>query len=57
MCIRDRYYITDIPGILLGEKRDVRALPVLQPIEALSVNTVGHLAMVEAEMQKLAGQS
>ena len=51
------YYITDIPGILLGEKRDVRALPVLQPIEALSVNTVEHLAMVEAEMQKLAGQS
>lgn len=47
------YYITDIPGILLGEDRDVRALPVLQPIEALSVNTVEHLAMVEAEMQKL----
>ena len=47
------YYITDIPSILLGENRDVRALPVLKPIEALSVNTVEHLAMVEAEMQKL----
>ena len=33
------YYITDVPGILLGESRDVRALPVLKPIEALSVNT------------------
>ena len=44
------YYITDIPGILLKEKEDVRALPVLKPIEALSVNTVEHLANVEAAL-------
>ena len=49
MCIRDSY-ITDIPGILLKEKEDVRALPVLKPIEALSVNTVEHLANVEAAL-------
>ncbi len=48
------YYITDVPGILLGENRDVRAFPVLKPIEALSVNTVEHLAMVEREMQRSA---
>lgn len=46
------YYITDLPAILLADKQDVRALPVLKPIEALSVNTVDHLALVEAEMQK-----
>ncbi len=47
------YYITDCPGIL---KRAGRATcgrwPVLKPCEALSVNTVEDLAIVEAEMQK-----
>ncbi len=46
------YYITDIPGILLREKEDVRALPVLKPIESLSVNTVDHLAAVEKAIQE-----
>lgn len=46
------YYITDIPGILLQEGDDVRALPVLQPIEALSVNTVDQLADVEKAIQQ-----
>ena len=27
------YYITDIPGIMLDAGEDVRALPVLKPIE------------------------
>ena len=49
---QQEYYITDLPAILLSQNLDVRALPVLQPIEALSVNTVEHLATVEAEMQK-----
>lgn len=47
------YYITDLPKILLGKNEDVRALPVLQPIEALSVNTVEHLADVEKAMQEM----
>ena len=51
---QQEYYITDIPGLLLREGEDVRALPVLQPIEALSVNTVDQLAEVEATMR--AGQ-
>ena len=49
---QQEYYITDLPGILLGDGDDVRALPVLKPIEALSVNTVEHLAAVEAAMQQ-----
>jgi len=47
------YYITDVPTILMSDNEDVRALPVLKPIEALSVNTVEHLADVEAAMKKL----
>jgi bifunctional UDP-N-acetylglucosamine pyrophosphorylase/glucosamine-1-phosphate N-acetyltransferase/UDP-N-acetylglucosamine pyrophosphorylase len=47
------YYLTDCPGILKAEGKDVRALPVLKPCEALSVNTVEELQIVEAEMRKL----
>ena len=46
------YYITDIPGIMLSDKEDVRALPVLKPVEALSVNTVEHLKAVEEALLK-----
>lgn len=45
------YYITDIPAILLKSGRDVRALPVLKPIEALSVNTPEQLQDVERALQ------
>ena len=47
------FYLTDCPGILRGEGKLVQALPVLQPCEALSINTVEELAQVEAEMRKL----
>ena len=47
------YYLTDCPGILRREGKRVEALPVLQPCEALSINTVDELAVVEAEMQRL----
>lgn len=47
------YYLTDVPSILLGEGLDVRALPVLQPCEALSVNTPDELRIVEAEMRRM----
>ncbi|MEM7457109.1 MAG: NTP transferase domain-containing protein [Planctomycetota bacterium] len=49
---QQEYYITDVPGILLGEGKDVRALPVLKPVEALSVNTVEQLADVERAMNE-----
>ena len=35
---------------MLKDNEDVRALPVLKPIEALSVNTVEQLKDVEAAM-------
>ncbi len=44
------YYLTDCPGILKSEGKLVQALPILQPCEALSINTVDELAQVEAEM-------
>lgn len=47
------YYITDLPEILLAQGEDVRALACLQPIEALSVNTVDQLAEVEAALARL----
>lgn len=47
------YYITDCPGVLLREGKDVRALPVLQPVEALSINTPDELAVVEAAMRTM----
>lgn len=49
------YYITDAPGLLLGEGKDVRALAALEPCEALSINTVDDLAVVEAEMERMRG--
>ncbi|MHB8974755.1 MAG: NTP transferase domain-containing protein [Pirellulaceae bacterium] len=47
------YYLTDCPGILKAGGETVRALPVLQPCEALSINTVSDLAVVEAAMQEM----
>jgi len=47
------YYLTDCPGILRKAGRDVRALPILEPCEALSVNRPEELAAVEAEMRRL----
>lgn len=41
------YYLTDCPGILKRAGRPVRALDVLKPIEALSINTMEELAVVE----------
>jgi bifunctional UDP-N-acetylglucosamine pyrophosphorylase/glucosamine-1-phosphate N-acetyltransferase/UDP-N-acetylglucosamine pyrophosphorylase len=50
---KGEYYITDCPGILKSAGRDVRALPVLQPCEALSINNLDELRAVEEEMRKI----
>ena len=50
---QQEYYVTDCPGILKAENKEVQALAVLQPCEALSINTVDQLAVVEAEMRRL----
>jgi bifunctional UDP-N-acetylglucosamine pyrophosphorylase/glucosamine-1-phosphate N-acetyltransferase/UDP-N-acetylglucosamine pyrophosphorylase len=47
------YYLTDCPGILLRECQPVEALPVLEPCEALSINTPEELQSVEDEMRRL----
>jgi bifunctional UDP-N-acetylglucosamine pyrophosphorylase/glucosamine-1-phosphate N-acetyltransferase/UDP-N-acetylglucosamine pyrophosphorylase len=47
------YYLTDCPGILRSEGKRVEALPILEPCEALSINTPEELKQVEAEMRRL----
>jgi UDP-N-acetylglucosamine diphosphorylase/glucosamine-1-phosphate N-acetyltransferase len=54
--VQGEYYLTDCPGVLKADGERVDALCVLQPIEALSINTKEELAIVEAEMKKLALQ-
>ena len=50
------YYITDAPGILKAAGRTVLALPVLQPCEALSVNNLDDLRIVEEAMRQAAAR-
>jgi bifunctional UDP-N-acetylglucosamine pyrophosphorylase / glucosamine-1-phosphate N-acetyltransferase len=45
------YYLTDCPSVLKRAGRPVEALPVLKSVEALSINTVEELAIVERVMQ------
>ena len=46
------YYITDCPAHLLAAGKQVEALPVLKPCEALSINNPEELAAVEQELNK-----
>jgi bifunctional UDP-N-acetylglucosamine pyrophosphorylase/glucosamine-1-phosphate N-acetyltransferase/UDP-N-acetylglucosamine pyrophosphorylase len=50
--LQGEYYLTDCPGVLKAAGDRVEALCVLQPCEALSINTMDELAAVEAEMKK-----
>lgn len=45
------YYLTDCPGVLHRAGRRVEALPVLKPIETLSINTREELAAVERALK------
>ena len=47
------FYLTDCPGILQREGKLVQALPILQPCEALSINTPEELSVVESEMRRM----
>lgn len=49
------YYITDCPGILKSEGKEVRALDVLDPLEALGVNTIDELGAVEEAVRARMG--
>ena len=46
------YYITDTPAIMKSQGKRVIALPVLQPIESLGINTVEEANIVEETMRK-----
>ncbi|MDG2381078.1 MAG: NTP transferase domain-containing protein [Pirellulaceae bacterium] len=46
------YYITDCPGILQAAGKVVKASPVLKPCEALSVNNMQDLRVVEDELKR-----
>ena len=48
---QNEYYLTDVPALLRRQGLATLAMPVLQPIEALSINTVEQLAHVESVMQ------
>lgn len=47
------FYLTDCPEILLRSGKPVDALPVLQPCESLSINTLEELQLVEAKMREM----
>ena len=51
--LQREYYLTDCPGVLKRAGREVRALDVLKPFEALSINTIEDLQAVELAMQSL----
>jgi bifunctional UDP-N-acetylglucosamine pyrophosphorylase/glucosamine-1-phosphate N-acetyltransferase/UDP-N-acetylglucosamine pyrophosphorylase len=51
--VQGEYYLTDCPGVLKKAGQAVEALCVLQPCEALSINTVEELRAVEAEMRRM----
>jgi bifunctional UDP-N-acetylglucosamine pyrophosphorylase/glucosamine-1-phosphate N-acetyltransferase/UDP-N-acetylglucosamine pyrophosphorylase len=51
------YYITDVPGLLAAQGKEVRALPVLKPCEALGINTLEELAAAEAELGRMAART
>ena len=53
---KHEFYLTDCPGLLRADGREVRVLPVLKPCEALSVNTREELTIVEQEMERLGFQ-
>jgi bifunctional UDP-N-acetylglucosamine pyrophosphorylase / glucosamine-1-phosphate N-acetyltransferase len=50
--VQGEYYLTDCPSVLMAAGESVDALCVLQPCEALSINTPQELAVVENEMRK-----
>jgi bifunctional UDP-N-acetylglucosamine pyrophosphorylase / glucosamine-1-phosphate N-acetyltransferase len=50
--VQGEYYLTDCPGVLKAAGEPVDALCVLEPREALSINTPEELAAVEEEMRR-----
>jgi bifunctional UDP-N-acetylglucosamine pyrophosphorylase/glucosamine-1-phosphate N-acetyltransferase/UDP-N-acetylglucosamine pyrophosphorylase len=53
--VQGEYYLTDCPSVLKAAGHRVDALCVLQPCEALSINTMEELAEVERELSRQSG--
>ena len=53
---QSEYYLTDCPTLLLAEGKRVSAHKVLQPCEALSINSMAELHVVEEMMGRMASQ-
>jgi bifunctional UDP-N-acetylglucosamine pyrophosphorylase/glucosamine-1-phosphate N-acetyltransferase/UDP-N-acetylglucosamine pyrophosphorylase len=51
--VQGEYYLTDCPGVLKTAGERVEALCVLEPCEALSINTPEELAAVERAMRQM----
>jgi bifunctional UDP-N-acetylglucosamine pyrophosphorylase/glucosamine-1-phosphate N-acetyltransferase/UDP-N-acetylglucosamine pyrophosphorylase len=45
------YYLTDIPAVMKSQGQHVIALPILEPIESLGINTVEEANIVEEALQ------
>ncbi|MGI9430557.1 MAG: sugar phosphate nucleotidyltransferase, partial [Bythopirellula sp.] len=50
---QQEYYLTDCPELLLAAGKQVSAHQVLEPCEAMSINNVEELALVEQAMQSM----
>lgn len=50
---QSEYYLTDCPAWLLQQGRRVEAVAVLRDCEALSINTVDELGLVESKMKEM----
>ncbi len=53
---QSEYYLTDCPELLLNHGKKVDARPVLKACEALSINTIDEMAMVESKMREMGYQ-
>jgi bifunctional UDP-N-acetylglucosamine pyrophosphorylase / glucosamine-1-phosphate N-acetyltransferase len=53
---QSEYYLTDCPELLLKNGRKVDARAVLKACEALSINTIDELGMVESKMREMGYQ-
>ena len=53
---QSEYYLTDCPELLLKHGKKVDARPVLKACEALSINTIDEMAMVESKMREMGYQ-
>ena len=53
---QSEYYLTDCPALMQEQGKLVEARPVLKPCEALSINTIDELKMVEAKMLEMGYQ-